>query len=184
MINHNTAERKLKTDIHYKNSIRRDLVDSIRQLHEWQSKLSVIRNKRKERKLGLTVRRYQGFIEEMRSFLSPLLDELEESIKVEMNFSKDEISQFKQDIKEEIKLASDARAAFQKVSEMPDDTEKLKPEDLALLQDAYSKAWRAFRLEKHKLEKAEKELESEMVDRKIFERELKRIHVEQHFIKD
>lgn len=186
MNDHTANERKLKTDIHYKNSLRKDLVDSFRQLHFWQEKLTVIHNKRKEKKLVQTVKRYQDFIDDMRSFLSPLLDELEEAIKDEMSFSEDEIEEFKQDVKEETKLASDARIAYQKAREATEDAEgkKLEPEELSQLRDVYSKAWRAFRLEKHKLEEAEQELKSEEVDRIIFARELKRIHVERHFIKE
>lgn len=186
MNDHTTSERRLKTDIHYKNSLRKDLVDSFRQLHVWQEKLNVIHNKRKEKKLAQTVQRYQDFIDDIRLFLSPLLDELEEAIKDEMSFSKDEIKEFRQEVKEETKLASEARVAYQKAREATEDVEgkKLETEELARLRDIYSKAWRAFRLEKHKLEDAEQELKSEEIDRKIFARELKRIHVERHFIKE
>ncbi len=186
MSEHTIAERKLKTDIHYKNAVRRDLVDSVRQLHEWQEKLNQIHNVRKEKKLRNTVERYRGFIEDMRTFLSPLLDELEEGIKEEMSFSVDEIKEFKQEVKQETKLASEARIAFEKAKDAAEkaDDDKIEPAELAVLKEAYSKAWRAFRLEKHKLEEASDELESEQTDRDIFKRELKRIHVERHFIKE
>ena len=186
MNDHTTAERRLKTDIHYKNSLRRDLVDSFRQMHIWQEKLNVIQNKRKEKKLVRTIQRYQDFIDDLQSFLSPLLDEIEEAIMKEMSFSEDEIKEFRQEIDEETKLASDARAAYQKAREATEDAEgkKLETEEPALLRETYSKAWRAFCLEKHKLEETEQELKSEEVDRKIFARELKRIHVERHFIKE
>ncbi len=186
MNDHTTAERRLKADIHYKNSLRRDLVDSFRQMHIWQEKLTVIQNIRKEKKLVRTVQRYQNFIDDMRSFLSPLLDEIEEAIKEEMSFSEDEIKEFRQEVKEETKLASEARDAYKKAIEATEASEgkQLESEELAQLRDIYSKAWRAFRLEKHKLEEVEQELKSEEVDRKIFARELKRIHVERHFIKE
>lgn len=185
MNEHTIQERKLKSDIHYKNALRKDLVESIRQLHEWQEKLAVIRNKRKEKKLLRTVHRYQAFIEDLRSFLSPLLDDLESSIKEEMSFSEEEITQFSTEVKEETELAEQARLAFDKARDAADQAtdKKLEPEDLKALRDSYSKAWRAFRLEKHKLEEVEEELQSEEVDRKIFERELKRIQVERQFIK-
>jgi len=186
MNEHTTLEKKLKTDIHYKNAVRRDLVDTIRQLHAWQEKLNTIHNTRKEKKLRNTVARYRVFIEEMRAFLSPLLDELEENIKNEMSYSEDEINEFKLEVKEETELASEARVAFEKARDAADktDNEKLPPEELAALKEAYSKAWRAFRLEKHRLEEAQDELKSEEIDKEIFKRELKRIHVERHFIKE
>lgn len=186
MNEHNSVEKKLKTDIHYKNAVRKDLVDSIRQLHDWQEKLNRIHNIRKEKKLIKTVARYRGFIEETRAFLAPLLDELEENIKEEMSFSEEEISEFKGEVKEETKLASEARVAFEKARDASEKAEdkKLEPEELKILKEAYSKAWRAFRLEEHKLEEAQDELKSEEVDKEIFKRELKRIHVERHFIKE
>ncbi len=186
MNDHTTMERRLKTDIHYKNAVRRDLVDSVRQLHDWQEKLNKLHNIRKEKKLRKTVERYRGFIEDMRSFLSPLLDELEEGIKEEMSFSEDEIEEFKQEVQEETKLASEARIAFEKARDASDKAEgdKVEPDELVALKEAYSKAWRAFRLEKHRLDEASEELESEQTDREIFKMELKRIHVERHFIKE
>ncbi len=184
MNEHNTVERKLKTDIHYKNAIRKDLVNSIRQMHEWQERLNQIHNIRKEKKLKRTLERYRGFIEEMRTFLSPLLDELESSIKEEMSFSEEEIREFQQEVQEETKMATEARIAFEKARDTSKaaENEKVEPETLAALKEAYSKAWRAFRLEKHKLEEAREELESEEIDKEIFKRELKRIHVERHFV--
>jgi len=186
MNEHTAFERQLKSDIHYKNALRHDMVESIRQLHEWQERLTTIKNHRKEKKLLGTVHRYQAFIDDMRSFLVPLLDDLETSIKEEMKFSEEEIKEFASEVKEETQLAEEARQAFIKARDAADKAtdKKLEPEDLQALKDAYSKAWRAFRLEKHKLEEAEEELQSEETDRKIFERELKRIQVERQFIKD
>lgn len=186
MNKHTVVEKKLKTDIHYKNAVRKDLVDSIRQLHDWQERLNKIHNIRKEKKLIKTIDRYRGFIEEMRAFLSPLLDELEENIKEEMSFSKEEISEFKKEVQEETKLASEARIAFEKARDASEKAEdkKLEPEELKSLEEAYSKAWKAFRLEKHKLDEACGELESEKTDKEIFKMELKRIHVERHFVKE
>ncbi len=186
MSEHTIIERRLKTDIHYKNTVRRNLVDSVRQLHNWQEQLNQIHNIRKEKKLMKTVERYRGFIEDMRTFLSPMLDELEEDIKEEMSFSEDEIKEFKEEVQEETKLASEARIAFEKAKDAAEGAEdkKLEPEALTALKEAYSKAWRAFRLEKHRLEEARDELESEQTDREIFKMELKRIHIERHFIKE
>ena len=183
---HTILERKLKTDIHYKNAVRRDLVDSVRQLHEWQERLNNLHNIRREKKLRKTVDRYRGFIEDMRTFLSPMLDELEDSIKEEMSFSEDEIKEFKQEVQEETILATEARIAFEKARDAADNSvdSKLEPDELVALKEAYSKAWRAFRLEKHRLDEANEELKSEQTDRDIFKMELKRIHVERHFIQE
>ncbi len=186
MDQHTVVERKLKMDIHFKNAIRKDLVESLRQLHEWQERLNSMHNLRKEKKLKRTVARYRDFIEDMKDFLSPLLDELEENIKEEMNFSQEEIKEFAEEVREESRLAAEARKAFEKARIAAEEAEdkKLTPEELTVLKESYSKAWRAFRLEEHRLEEAQEELESEKVDRDIFKRELKRIHVERHFIKE
>ena len=51
MTDHNLTERKLKTDIHFKNALRKDLVESVQQLHSWQEKLHSLNNIRKTKKL-------------------------------------------------------------------------------------------------------------------------------------
>lgn len=186
MDQHTAVERKLKTDIHFKNAIRKDLVESVRQLHLWQERLNTMHNVRKEKKLQRTVARYREYIQDVREFLAPLLDEIEEGIRAEMSFSEEEIKEFSDEVKEESKLAAEAREAFEKAREAAEsaDDRKLTPEELAALKESYSKAWRAFRLEEHRLEEAQEELASEQVDREIFKRELKRIQVERHFIKE
>jgi len=180
---HNITERKLKTDIHFKNALRKDLVESVQQLHSWQEKIHSLNNIRKTKKLQQTVRRYADFVEDLRAFLSPLLDELESRITTEMEFSEDEIQQFTDEVKEETMLAAKAREAFTRAKEVLGTVDKkIDKEELDKLRLDYSAAFRAFRLEKHKLIEAEEELQSELVDREIFKLELKRILVERHFI--
>ncbi len=185
MDQHTAVERRLKTDIHFKNTIRKDLVESVRQLHQWQERLGTVKNVRKEKKLRRSVERYREFIEDVRSFLEPLLDELEKNIREEMDFSEEEIRRFAEEVKEESKLAAEAREAYEKAKAAAEKAAdgKLSPDELAALKKSYSKAWRAFRLEKHRLEDARKELKSEEMDKKIFEMELKRIQVERSFIR-
>ena len=186
MDQHNIAERRLKTDIHYKNALRKDLMESVSMLHNWQERLHSIHNFRKEKKLRRTVQRYRDFVAEMKAFLVPLLDQLEEDIKEEMSFSEDEIKEFREEVKEESELAAEARKAFEQAQKAAEEAEgkDVPPEELKKLRESYSKAFRAFRLENHKLEEAREELESEQVDRDIFKNELKRIHVERHFIQE
>lgn len=186
MNEHTAAERRLKTDIHRKNALRKELVESIRKLNEWQDSLEGTGNVRREKKLRGTIARYRIEIEEMKALMEPLLDRIEQEIRDEMKFSEDEISEFREEVKEETKLASEARVAFEEARAAAEDAEgrKLDPEERAALRERYSRAWRAFRLVKHKLEDVRGELESEMVDKEIFKRELKRIQVERHFIKE
>ncbi len=187
MNQHNIQERQLKSDIHFKNELRRDLAGSLKQLHNWQEKLTTIKNTRKEKKLGTTVSRYADYINELKLFLVPVLDDLEDRIKSEMNFSKEEIDSFQEEIKAETVQAADARKAFDKAKALLENTEgdkKADPDALKVAREAYSKAFKAFRLEKAELETAEKELKSELRDREIFTRELKRIMVERHFMSE
>ena len=187
MTDHNLTERKLKTDIHFKNALRKDLVESVQQLHSWQEKLHSLNNIRKTKKLQQTVRRYADFVEDLRAFLSPLLNELESRITTEMSFSEDEIQQFNTEVKEETTLAAKAREAFTRAKDAlgaAEENAKMEREELDKLQQDYRAAFRAFRLEKHKLVEAEQELQSELVDREIFKLELKRIIVERHFISE
>jgi len=182
---HNAQEKKLKSDIHDKNEIRKELAFSLNQLHSWQEKLTTISNVRKEKKLSRTVVRYANYIHELKLFLTPVLDELESRIKAEMDFSVDEIEQFKSEIKTETEQAAEARVAFENAKKLLESTEEDKqtePEALAAAKQAYSKAFKAFRLERAELEEAKKELASELVDREVFKYELKRIMIERHFM--
>jgi hypothetical protein len=182
---HNLVERKLKRDINFKNALRKDLVASVQQLHKWQEKLTGIQNVRKAKKLEKSVRRYADYVEDLRAFLTPMLNELETRIRTEMEFSEEEITQFREEVKEETDLAQKAREAFMRARDTLGSAEedtRIEPEELAKLKSDYSAAFRAFRLEKHKLIDAEEELKSELVDREIFKLELKRIMVERHFM--
>ncbi len=187
MNQHNVQERKLKSDIHFKNELRRDLATSLNQLHSWQEKLHTLKNTRKEKKLNTTVARYASYIHELKQYLVPVLDDLETRIKTEMDFSKEEIAQFTEEVKAETVQAAEARQAFDKARKLLQDTEEAKktdPEELKAARDTYRKAFRKFRLESAELESAQKELQSELRDREIFKKELKRIMVERHFMSE
>ncbi len=185
MNQHTVQEKKLKSDIHDKNELRRELAFSLNQLHSWQEKLVTISNIRKEKKLNRTVVRYANYIHELKLFLTPVLDELETRIKTEMDFSVEEIEQFRGEIKTEAAEAAQARKAFEnakKILESTEEKKQVEPEELASARQAYSKAFKAFRLEKAELDNVKKELESELRDRDIFKLELKRIMIERHFM--
>lgn len=185
MNQHTVQEKKLKSDIHDKNELRRELAFSLSQLHSWQEKLATISNIRKEKKLNRTVARYANYIHELKLFLTPVLDELEVRIKTEMDFSVEEIEQFRSEIKTEAAEAVQARKAFENAKKILESTEakkQIEPEELASAKKVYSKAFKAFRLEKAELDNVKKELESELCDREIFKLELKRIMIERHFM--
>lgn len=185
MNQHNVQEKRLKRDIHDKNELRQELAFSLNQLHSWQERLTTISNIRKEKKLNKTVVRYANYIHELKLFLTPVLDDLEGRIKAEMDFSVDEIEQFKTEVKSETEQAAEARVAFENAKTVLENTEEKKeiePEVLAEAKLAYSKAFKAFRLEKAELDNARKELKSELHDREIFKFELKRIMIERHFM--
>jgi len=184
---HNVVEKRLKRDIHDKNEIRKELAFSLNQLHSWQEKLVTLKNVRKAKKLNRSVVRYAHYVHELKLFLTPVLDELEARIKTEMDFSVEEIEQFKAEIKTETEQAVAARVAFDNAKKLLDDTEgekEITPEELATARTAYSKAFKAFRLEKVELESAKEELASELRDKKIFQAELKRIMIERHFMSE
>lgn len=185
MNQHTAQEKRLKSDIHDKNELRRELAFSLNQLHNWQEKLLTISNVRKEKKLNRTVVRYANYIHELKLFLTPVLDELEGRIKTEMDFSVEEIEQFRAEVKTEAEQAVQARVAFENAKKVLENTEEKKQvesEELAVAKQAYSKAFKAFRLEKAELETAQQELASELRDREIFKLELKRIMIERHFM--
>ena len=187
MNQHNVQEKRLKSDIHDKNELRRELAFSLNQLHSWQEKLVTISNIRKEKKLNRTVVRYAHYIQELKLFLTPVLDELEQRIKTEMDFSVEEIEQFRIEVKSETEEAAQARVAFENAKKILESTEVKKeaePGELAAAKLAYSKAFKAFRLEKAELKEVKEELASELRDRDIFKNELKRIMIERHFMSE
>ena len=185
MNDHTAEERRLKTDIHMKNALRAELSRSLGMLNTWQNRLHGLRNVRKAGKLAETVARYGDYVNGLREYLVPVLDELEARIRDEMKFSDEEISRFRQEVSEETREAEAARSAFQQAREALEQLQaddKADNEALAAARNAYSKAFRTFRLEKRRLRRAEEELSSELTDRDIFKAELKRIMVERAFV--
>lgn len=185
MTDRTAQERRLKTDIHIKNALRAELHQSLQQLKVWQDRLHETRKTRRSRKLEETVVRYAGYVNDLREYIAPMLDDLEARIKAEMHFSEEEIAQFQQEVQKESLEAGEAREAFLKAREALEHLEekdKAKPEELQAARALYRKAFRTFRLEKTQLDRAKGELQSELVDRNIFKAELKRIMVERSFI--
>ncbi len=184
MSDHTKVERKLKTDIHYKNTLFRDLLASVHLLHEWQTRLAGLRNIRKEKKLRGSIARHMEFINNLSEYLAAHLDDIESNIKEEMKFSVKEVEGFHKELETDKKLAEAAKAAFDKAKANAEsaDEDNLEPAELKVLHAEYSKSWRAFRREKHKLDEVKDELKSEERDKEIFSRELKRIIVERHFL--
>lgn len=185
MKEHTRVERDLKRDIHFKNILRKELVSHIDLLHQWQDVLITTKNVRREKKMRETVTRYRGFISELKDLLGPMLDELENRINNEMKFSEKEIIQFKEETETEKAAVIDARQAFENAQKNLDEAEtdqKISGENLKEIRGKFSKAYKALRLENHKLEEAKEELVSEYRDKEIFARELKRIYLEKHFV--
>lgn len=185
MNNRTAEERRLKTDIHMKNALRGELGRSLVQLHHWQDRLHELRNTRRSRKLTETVARYADYVNDLREYIAPILNDLETRIQAEMKFSETEISQFRTEVEAETREAEAAREAFQKAREALDSLlkeEKAAPEQLNSAREAYRKAFRTFKLERRQLREAKVDLKSELVDRDIFKAEIKRIMVERTFV--
>lgn len=185
MNNRTAEERRLKTDIHAKNALRGELSLSLTKLHLWQERLHDLKNARRSRKLAETVARYAEYVNDLREYIAPILNDLEIRIQSEMKFSETEISQFKAEVQEETREAEAAREAFQKAREALDNLtndEKAAPEQLNAARDTYRRAFRTFKLERRQLKEAQSELSSELVDREIFKAEIKRIMVERTFV--
>lgn len=184
MNEHTKVERKLKTEIHYKNTLFRDLFAGVHLLHEWQTRLAGLKNIRKEKKLRGSIERHIEFLDNLSNYLAANLDDIEKSIKEEIKFSEKEVEEFHKELDADKKLAEAARVAFvkTKTNAATEDKDKLEPEELAALHAEYSKTWKAFRLQKHKLDVVKEELKSEEQDKVIFSQELKRIIVERHFL--
>ncbi|MBN1435166.1 hypothetical protein JW921_10435 [Candidatus Fermentibacterales bacterium] len=184
MEEHTRAERNLKRDIHLKNLLRKDLLSHMRQVQDWREKLQKTRNNRREKKTRESLLRYSGYIDELKGYLLPMLDDLEKRIGDEMSFSEKEIAGFKTDVTQEKKAVAEARKAFESAQAALKEAERkeVPPEEVAETRKAFSGAYKALRLERHRLDSAADELQSEYKDKDFFSRELKRIYVERHLI--
>lgn len=188
MDEHTRVERILKRDIHLKNLLRKDLLGHMGQVHTWQDKLSSVKNNRREKRLRGSIARYAAYIDELRGYLVPMLDDVESRIKAEMSFSEEEIEGFRGDVEKEKLAVLEARKAFEQARSALEEAEGRsgdgREEDMAALKQTFSGAYRALRLEKHRLDDASGELESEFRDKDFFEQELKRIFLEKQLFAD
>jgi hypothetical protein len=188
MDEHTRIERDLKRDIHLKNLLRKDLLGHMGQVHTWHDRLRSLKNVRRERRLKGSIARYATYIDELRSYLVPMLDDVEDRIRTEMSFSEEEIEGFRADLEKEKLAVVEARKAFDLARAALEQAEgrpgEGKEEDMAALKQTFSGAYRALRLEKHRLEDASEELESEFRDKDFFAQELKRIYLEKQLFAD
>ncbi|MFQ6617603.1 MAG: hypothetical protein ACE5QV_02845 [Fidelibacterota bacterium] len=106
---HTSIERKLKSEIARKNSLRKSMEREISKVSRLTDKLVKLKNYRWQRKCLASIERLTGKIDSMREDLILLDQELLESIKEQVDFSEEEIEDYRKKFKKEYKKMLKAR---------------------------------------------------------------------------
>jgi len=193
MPTHTRLEKDLKRDIVRKNTVMKRLRRLNRRADLWQKKAESGKNRRWNKKYIATSLRYRAEMNRLRNIIRPLVADLDERIHEEMEFSKQEVGDFKKQLKAEMEEMDRIGARLQEIEkQLKADEEKLgtdKPEpELEKKISAEKKQKRELEKKKEeeskKTERLEKELKSEAVDEQIFSDELKHISKEKEQLEE
>ena len=102
MPTHTRLEKDLKRDIVRKNTVMRRLRRVNRKADLWQKKAESGKNRRWNKKYLATSLRYRAEMNRLRNIIAPLVADLDERIHEEMDFSKQEVADFKNQLKAEL----------------------------------------------------------------------------------
>jgi hypothetical protein len=196
---HNIVERTIKSDIIRKNRLRKELLKQIHLVTDWTDQLNRLSNIRRRKKLLEDIDRYLPEIKEQKQILTQLIDSLQKRIKQEMKYSEKEIADLEASHKKEYKEMVKAQKLLAKtLNSKLSDEEKSKitgvpieqllnkeqekkvvfPKELLL-----AKVNKQLNREKKQVKEVEKELASEAKDKTLFQKELKRMILEQEILK-
>ena len=98
---HNIIERKIKSDIVKKNTLRKQLTGNIGKVVRWAQLLETTVNRRKRKRFVKNIERYVPEITKNKKIVLDLIDDLETRIKDELKYSEKEISELKETFKKE-----------------------------------------------------------------------------------
>ena len=199
---HTPIERKIKTDIILKNTLRKQLEKKLGRLKKWEQLLTKTKNNRKSKKYKNNIIRYLDTINKLKPDTKGRIDDLEKRIKEEIKYSEDEIKQLQEMNKKEYSEMLDAEKLLIKAEQGKlDDKEKLEIAETSLekyeAQAGDEQKGKIFfpkeyllikakkRLKKETKDKkdVEKEMKSEEKDRILFDSELKRMIMEKEILK-
>ena len=202
---HNIIERKIKSDIILKNTIRKRLARNIRKVSDWAERVEKANNNRIKSKFEGNIERYLPMIRDSRKVVLGLIEDLERRIVDEMKFSKKEMEELKAAKKKEYEELVAAQKLLLKAGNGTLSDEEISEitgksiEDIVAQREAASaeekgkkplfarefllaKAEKIVKAEKKDADSVEEELSSEEKDKKIFERELARMALEREIL--
>jgi len=195
-MDHTIVEKRIKRDIVLKNTMLKKMRRMNAKALRWREQANTVGNRRRQKKYRATVGRFLDEISRLRPVAQEMIEDLDERIHEELNFSREEVRTFKEDLAEEKarmdKVAGELKAVREKLKKDTDSLEGIPEESAArareIKEELKKDQARARRLKKKEEEEARQvealkgELKSEAVDEKIMTEELKRIEEEKKII--
>ena len=200
IIEHNPIERKIKSDLIKKNTIRKKLEQDLSIIKKWVEKLDKIKNNQRINRYLESIIRYSKKIKKNKIILNKLLLDLEHRIKTELKYSKAEVEELQELYRKEYDEMVDSlllmiRAEKGQLSNkeksnitgvaIENFAEKYKEKN----KNTYPKEFILAKIKNHfkkdtkNVNAVEKEIISEEKDKNLFKIELRRIFLEKEVLK-
>ena len=199
---HNIIEKRIKTDIVCKNTIRKELEKKLKLVENWSNYLQEPSKIRLKKKYLKNIQRVLPQIKNKKQILKDLIADLEKRIIKELKFSETEIAELEKVYKKEyeelvkaqntlLKVKKGALSEEEKIdiSGTSIDTlvkvqgENEEPKYIFPKEFLLAKANKRLSKEKKDVKEVNKELDSEDKDKTLFEKELKRMGIEREILK-
>jgi hypothetical protein len=202
---HTIVEKKIKTDIIQKNTLRKELTRKIREIKRLSDLLQKTKNRKKRKRYKKDIERHIPGIREKKKQLSEMINDLEKRISEEMKYSEKELKILSQTYDKEYEemvqaknlllkaqkttlsdkekldisgMSIDVQTEKQKTDEKESDVKvPVYPRELLL-----ARAKKRLKNEFKDVTEVEKEIASEQKDKQLFENELKRIVLEKKIL--
>ena len=195
---HNRIERKIKTDIVSKNTLRKKLQHKLYQIQKWQKQIKTGSSLRLKNKFIKSIRRVLPKIKNLKSEVFLMIEDLEKRIPEELKYSESEISQLKDQYQKEYQQMVEAQQSLFKAQagklskdekidiagtsinalEKNEAGKVIFPKEFLL-----AKITKKLNTETKDVKKAEKELTSEEKDKVLFQGEIKRMTMEKEILR-
>ncbi len=97
-----TIEKKLKSDIFKKNSLRNEIEGHMRTVSQWRDKLVKFKSFQEQTKYAASIKRYVTKIERLRERLNQMNEDVDKNIREVGKFSDSEVQKFSSQLEQEI----------------------------------------------------------------------------------
>jgi uncharacterized protein YeeX (DUF496 family) len=201
---HNIVERKIKSDIIKKNTVRKELTGEIRKVARWAKQLETVVNQRRKKRYVQNIERYVPKIKKNKKMVLDLINDLEARIKAELKYSEQEIADLQKTYKKEYDEIVAARKVLLKAEKgnlseseieelagisilemVKDETgeDKTGEKKISIPREVLlAKAQKKLIKESKDLEKVTQEMSSEQKDKILFKGEIKRMLFEREVL--